>query len=149
MKLPLRLLRILILALLPGALAAATPGTDSRVAGAIQAEQARIAALTADDHAALDRLLAPEMIYTHSNAVVDDKTQFIASLTSGRLKYKSIEHSDQKARVYGDAVLLTNLTRVQSVSEGQDIRVTLRTTILYVKKDGQWQFVAWHSTLVP
>jgi hypothetical protein len=38
---------------------------------------------------------------------------------------------------------------VQSVSEGQDIRVTLRTTILYVKKDGQWHFVAWHSTRVP
>lgn len=148
MKIPHRLLGALLLSFLAAASTIAKPDDDPAT-GALAAEQARIAALAADDHAALDQLLAAEMIYTHSNGVVDDKRRFMASLTSGRLKYKTIEHADQQVRVYGDTVLLTNLTRVHSVSEGQDVRINLRTSILYVKKDGRWQFVAWHSTRVP
>jgi hypothetical protein len=38
---------------------------------------------------------------------------------------------------------------VFSVFEGQEMRPTLRFTIVYVKKAGQWQMAAWHSARVP
>jgi ketosteroid isomerase-like protein len=113
------------------------------------AEQARVAALIADDHAALDRLLSDDLTYTHSNSIVDTKAAFMESLTSGQLKYRSLEHSDQEVRIYGDTAILTGLTRVHSLALGEDIRLTLRFTIVYVRKDGRWQMAAWQSTRVP
>jgi len=115
----------------------------------LRAERARIAALVADDHTALGRLLADELIYTHSSAAVDGKASFMEALTSGRLKYKSLDHSGEQVRIYGDAALLTGETKIHSVAMGEDIRVSLRFTILYVRKDGHWQMTAWQSTRIP
>jgi len=141
------LLRLLALSLLLAApLAAAPTAAESAV---LAAEQARVSALIQDDFAALERILADELTYTHSNASVDTKAQFLSSLRSGRLKYKSLEHSDQRVRVYGEAAILTGRTNVHSVFEGQEMRPTLRFTIVYVNKAGRWQMAAWHSARVP
>jgi len=144
---PLPLLQLLALSLLLAApLAAAPTAAESAV---LAAEQARVTALIKDDFAALERILADELTYTHSNASVDTKEQFLSSLRSGRLKYKALEHSDQRVRVYGEAAILTGRTKVFSVFEGQEMRPTLRFTIVYVKKAGQWRMAAWHSARVP
>lgn len=137
--------------LLPFLLLAATAfgSTSHRAGEVLEAEQARIAALVADDHAALDRLLSSDLTYTHSNAVVDTKAEFMDSLISGRLKYRSLEHGDQQVRFYGDTALLTGVTRVFSTSQGAEVRLTLRFTIVYVHQSGRWQMVAWQSTRVP
>jgi ketosteroid isomerase-like protein len=141
------LLRFLPLAILLAApLAAAPTAAESAV---LAAEQARVAALVQDDFAALERLLADDLTYTHSNAAVDSKAQFLASLRSGRLKYQALDHSDQRVRVYGGAAILTGQTNVRSMFEGQPMRLTLRFTIVYIQRAGRWQMAAWHSARVP
>ncbi len=140
----LRLLPLLLLAAAP--LAAAPTAAESAV---LAAEQARVTALIQDDFAALERLLADELTYTHSNASVDSKAQFLASLRSGRLKYQALDHSDQRVRVYGEAAILTGRTNVRSRFEGQEMRLTLRFTIVYIQRAGRWQMAAWHSARVP
>jgi ketosteroid isomerase-like protein len=145
MKLPLPHLLIASLILLLPARAA----NRTIEAEVIAAEQSRVTALIQDDFAALDRLLSDDLTYTHSNALVDSKAQYIESLRSGRLKYKALDHEQQHVRVYGDTAVLTGLTRVYSIYQGQEGRPTLRFTIVYVKKSGRWQMAAWQSTRVP
>src|SRR5688572_28920958 len=50
-------------------------------------EQERVDAMTKGDLAALDRMLADDFIYTHSNARVETKQQLIDALKSGAFKY--------------------------------------------------------------
>jgi hypothetical protein len=144
MKTPNLLILVVVLSSIAGLYAAS--GSETEV---LQSEQARIAALVRDDYPALERLLSDDLSYTHSTAAVDTKPRYLESLRSGRLKYKSLDHEQQQVRLYGDTAVLTGLSKVCSIVEGQEVRLTLRFTIVYVKKSGRWQMVAWQSTRVP
>jgi len=112
-------------------------------------EKARIAALATDDLAALDRLMADDATYTHSNSVLDNKQAFLESIRSGRLKYVSLDHADQQVRLYGETAILNGTSKVLVLVEGKENRVALRFTLTYVFKDGRWQMAAWQSTRLP
>jgi ketosteroid isomerase-like protein len=112
-------------------------------------EAARIAATTANDFDALDRLLADDLTYTHSNAQLDTKSQFLETLRSGRTRYRVIEPSDVQVRVYGSVAVLTGRARVSVVTNNQPNEILLRFTSAWAQRDGRWQFVAWQSTRIP
>ena len=130
-------------------LAVISPLAASETDEVLQAERDRVTALIQDDYAALDRILSDDLIYTHSSALVETKAQYVASLRSGQLKYKSLEHSDQRVRIHGDVALLTGTSKVYSISNGQDIRLTLRFSIAYIKQAGHWKMALWQSTRIP
>jgi ketosteroid isomerase-like protein len=113
------------------------------------AESARIRATVTNDFEALDRLLADDLVYTHSNAQVDTKAQFIEILRSGRTKYQSIEPSDMTIRIYGPVAILTGQATVRVVASGEPRDLALRFTSAWHQRGGRWQFVAWQSTRVP
>lgn len=112
----------------------------------LQAEARRIKALVNDDIATLDRIFSPELSYTHSNGQTESKSEYLAALTSGRLKYKSIEHVEQVVRLYGKTAVLTAGTKIVAVNANRESRVTLRFTAVYVVQNGEWQMIAWQST---
>ncbi len=64
-------------------------------------------AMTKADGAALEKLLADELSYTHSNAQVQDKAAFISDIKSGKIKYLTVESTDQKARIFGNMAIVT------------------------------------------
>lgn len=124
--------------------AATGPEADVRAA-----EAARIEATVANDFDALERLLGDDLTYTHSNAQVDTKKQFIDILRSGRTRYRSIEPADVTVRVFGSVAILTGRAQVAVLSKGQPNEFALRFTSAWVQRDGRWQFVAWQSTRIP
>ena len=126
----------------PNALAA--PSDDI-----LAAENARVEALLRADYDALDRLLGEDLTYTHSTAVLDTKAMFMESLRSGRLRYHQFRHEDPKVRVLGDIGIINSVARIVAVNRGQENRNHLRVTIVYAKRDGRWQMVAWQSTRMP
>lgn len=111
-----------------------------------EVERRRVQALTGNDMAALERLLADDLVYTHSNGLVDSKESFLASLRSGAAKYEAMEHEDVRVRTYGETAVLTGLTKVKVKSRGEDLSLTLRFTSVYAKQAGHWRMVTWQST---
>jgi hypothetical protein len=134
---------------LSSTVSAAAADPTAREREVLDAERQRVDALARDDHAALARLLHADLSYTHSNGAVDDKPAFLASLTSGRVKYRSLQHADQRVRLYGDTALLTGTSQVQVVVNGNNLPLKLRFTMLYVQEGGTWQLAAWQSTRLP
>ena len=55
---------------------------------ALKAEDARYAAQTTNDFAAMEKLYSPDLVYVHSSAVVDSKDSYINSMRSGTVQYK-------------------------------------------------------------
>jgi len=119
-----------------------TPAADE----VLKREQQRVDYLAAGKLDELAAMLSPTMTYTHSSATLDTKEEFMDSLRSGRLVYKSLKHRDVQVRFPSpDVAILNGLSDVESVSGGKAQQTPLRFTIVYVRKNGVWLMEAWHS----
>lgn len=116
---------------------------------ALVAEDQRYAAQLTQDTGALDRLLADDLVYIHSNAQVDSKSSFIDSLRSGAVKYLTMQRSDVRVRTFGCVAIITGLANYDVHFNGKDIAVELRFHSVWTKRDGRLQFVSWQSTRTP
>lgn len=131
--------------LLAVALAPVATRAQSAAETAVRAlEERRVKALVEDDYAALEAIFGDDLHYTHSSAVVDDKASFMAALKSGKTKYESLERGPATVRIYGDTALMTGTALVGL--RGRTEKLSLRYTLLYVKRAGEWKMVAWQST---
>lgn len=117
----------------------------------LQAEKDRFAAMVKGDRAALEKLLADDLTYIHSTALVETKEQFIKSVTSGTIDYVSIvpSEADSKVRVNGNTAIVTGLAAVNVIDKGNDRKIRIRYTTAYTNRGGAWLLQAWQSTVIP
>ena len=117
----------------------------------LQAEKDRFAAMVKGDRAALEKLLADDLTYTHSTALLESKEQFIKSVTSGSIDYVSIVPSapDAKVRVNGTSAIVTGIAAVNVIDNGKDRKIRIRYTTVYANRGGAWLLEAWQSTVIP
>jgi len=139
--------RVLPVALLALALAPALRADEPADAAVARLEAERFEAQQKANVGALDRLLAPDLTYAHSTGKLDTKASFIESISSGALRYLSIAPpEDQRIRVYDAAAIVTGHCRMTVGSAGQEQKIHLRYTDVWVRKAGTWQMVAWQSS---
>src|SRR5262249_46097538 len=112
-------------------------------------EDARYAAQTGRDFAALERLLGDELVYIHSSAVVDDKASYIETQRAGTVIYRTMKRSDVTVRTYGCVAIITGLGNFDETNNGQDIAVELRFHSVWAKRAAGVQFISWEATRVP
>jgi len=132
--------RIVVLLMLSAAAFAADPADGLREAS----EGWRTAAIK-QDKAGLDRWLADDLSYAHSNGLTQNKAEYIASVTKGPAHYDTFHESDAKITIYGIAAVLTGFEDVKP-GKGESYRV--RKLEVYVKNNGRWQMAAHQSARV-
>src|ERR1700737_5258253 len=118
---------------------AQTPRTPEQQV--LQADMARFNAMTNGDLAALDRLLAIELTYIHSNARLEDRHAFLYGIRSGGTKYLKIIPTERQAHVMGNVAIVTGVAAVHAIDRGQDLDITIRYTNVHVLRDGRWQMM--------
>jgi ketosteroid isomerase-like protein len=134
-------------------LSASAPRAQGGDADAVKKlELERFKAQETNDFAALERLLADDLVYTHSSGAVDTKAAYIESLRSGKSKYLRITPEDLKVRTMGDLVLIHGRGQfvLEAMVNGQKGENPLHLSFLDVwqKKGGKWQMIAWQSTRI-
>ena len=115
----------------------------------IELDRKRMQAMAAQDIAALNDLLADDLIYTHSSARLDTKQSLIGNMESGATVYNGVEPSDVTAQDLGGAVVLTGVARIRVTSGGKPNAFAVRFTDVYANQGGKWQMVTWQSTRLP
>ena len=117
----------------------------------LQAEKDRFAAMVKGDRAVLEKLLADDLTYTHSTALLENKEQFLKSVTSGNIDYVSIvpNESDWKVRVNGNTAIVNGIAAVNVIDTGKDRKIRIRFTTVQTNRGGAWQLSAWQSTVIP
>jgi ketosteroid isomerase-like protein len=98
--------------------------------------------------AAVDQYEADDIITTDPGGRVTDKSQDKTDLSSGDLKFQSMELSDMRVRVYGDTAVAAGTNTLNGTYKGQDISGKYRFTDTWVKRNGKWQVVATQGTKV-
>jgi len=97
------------------------------------------------DAATLEKLLADDLSYTHSSALMETKADVLKGITSGKTKYKAIEFKTSKVRQYGNTVI-TNHEMVFAQPE----RVNkVYVTMVWAKQPAGWQLVQRQATRLP
>ena len=126
-------------------LLAAAAFAQSPAAQVQAAENAWIGGIKAHDAAALDRVLADDLIYVHSGGVVDSKAQYIAKVTSGKQVYKSVEQFKMKIRVDGSVAATQCWARMQGINAAGNFDDMLVVAHIWVKSPTGWR-LAYHQT---
>jgi uncharacterized protein (TIGR02246 family) len=103
------------------------------------------AAAVKQDRAALETLLADDLVYTHAGGQVQTKSEYIAAVMKGPPHYESMTYSDMKIRLYGKTAVLTAFADVKLTNQPA---FRVRTLHVYVENNGRWQLVAHESTRV-
>jgi hypothetical protein len=111
-------------------------------------QQELIAALKQGDRAALERLIAEGFTFVHSTGGLDTRREYIdntvAAAQAGRAP--DLERLDEHVEVYdGHTAVFTGRAILRG--RGDDIR--LRSTHVYVKREGRWQWAGGQSTRLP
>ena len=111
-------------------------------------EERRWAAMIAKDTATLSELFADEMSATHANAGTYTKASYLEAIER-TFDYQKVERTDTDARRVGDTVLLTGRARMDVAVDGRQVQVDARYSVVWVRKDGRWQFLCWQATAIP
>jgi ketosteroid isomerase-like protein len=69
-------------------------------------------------------------------------------LSSGRLRYISIEVSERTVRVYGDVAIILSREKTNIIRGDQQVGGDIRVTRTYRKFGDQWRVVATHASII-
>jgi hypothetical protein len=112
-------------------------------------ERQRFEAQVSKNYAVLEKVLANDLTYTHSNGNRDSKQSYIQSIRDGKSKYDAIDVEELNVRVYGNTAVINGVCMIKAINNGETINTHLRYTDVYVRKGSQWQMVAWQSLRMP
>ena len=112
-------------------------------------ERARFQAWIQKDTAALNKVIADDVVYCHSTGVCQNKSELTAFITGGQSVYRAMNVVELKPHEFGDTVVVNGKLDMKVETSGQLSAFQAIYTDVYVKRDGRWQLVRWQSTRLP
>jgi ketosteroid isomerase-like protein len=101
------------------------------------------------DMAVVERLEAADYVFTGPNGMLTGKSDDLNDLRTGNFKADAVDLNDLKARVYGNAAVVTGKATLKNCKwRGKDISGDYRFTDVWAKVNGNWQVVASQSAAV-
>lgn len=104
-------------------------------------------ALIKTDTQVLKLLLHTQLSLGHSNGLIEDKNALLQHLTSGYLKYNSIEEQGyNEIRFTGDAAWIRRQLEVDGALEGTAFHIKLHVLEVWLWQEGRWKLWCRQST---
>jgi ketosteroid isomerase-like protein len=97
----------------------------------------------AKDGKALEALILPELSYSHSSGVVQDKAEFLTGATDQKSKILSLEYKEPMIRVVGDAAIVRFhwVGESETVADGKKSSTNLHILMTWLKQGGEWKLL--------
>jgi len=138
----------LLLVLLP-LFALAQEGTDSSDKSLILAlEGAWNQAELHHDANAGAALMADTFISIDHHGKLLNRSQYLADLKDPSYNPEEISNSDTAVYLYGDTAIVTSVYRTKGTDNGKPFVHRGRFTDTWIKRNGKWQCIADHETLI-
>ena len=126
-------------------------GTGARKDELLLAElqQALAKARVSADRATIERIIAHDWRSTGPDGQVRDRAGVLADVfETGLHRIHRVEIDDVNVRLFGDAAVVTGRTHGVGEVEGSTYDVVIRFTDTFVRRQGRWQAVASHASLL-
>lgn len=116
----------------------------------ISIAQQLLDAVASGDKAVWEKYVADDLLYTDENWRILTKKQLIDSLGPLPKGYSgSIRVANVQSRINGDAAVLSYRALEEEYVFGQRISPTYLATDTYFKREGRWQLITSHVTVLP
>lgn len=93
-------------------------------------------------------MMTEDLTFTHANAVVESKAQFIEALETRTLQYQAITDENVSVRVHDGTGVVSGICRILVDASGTIIDIRVEFTELWVKEQETWKMMLWHATEV-
>jgi hypothetical protein len=90
-------------------------------------------------------MLSKDLVYTHSNGLVETREQHLANIAAGTIAYQSMVPETREISLYGKSARVTGIVVVAGLYKGTPFNLRLRYLALYVRSRRGWQLSAWQS----
>ena len=111
-------------------------------------EELRMAWLK-QDKGKLDSLTADQLSYSHSDAHLEDKTQFINGVMTRKATFKSLEWPELTVQIVGNSAVVRHLWVSESELDGKVTNTKIGVMQVWQKQDGGWKLLARASWRLP
>jgi ketosteroid isomerase-like protein len=111
-------------------------------------DQAWRKAILAKDAAALDKMLADDLVYGHATGIVDTKATYIAKVKSGKQLYQTLEQKKITVNLYGASALTHSWMHVTGVNQDGKFDDKVMLIHFWVKQNGTWRLAGHQTTKV-
>jgi ketosteroid isomerase-like protein len=115
----------------------------------LQTERDLAAAYQRSDADGIAQGVMEDYTLTHSTGKVTTRADDIAEAKKNDPKYEIFENYDMKARVHGDAAVVTGKTHTKGISGGKPFDWQFQFTDTFVKDGGRWRLLASHASKLP
>jgi len=134
--------RLLLLAL-AASLAAFAASPEEEVKTAVDHLRT---AIIKKDKTALDKLVAADVTYSHSNAKMENKAEMIASITGSDTVYYSMDMENTTYRIVGKTAMVQGKVIIVNSQKGEKKTLPLSILMVWVKNPAGWQLTARQTT---
>lgn len=105
-------------------------------------DKAWAAAVVANDVASVEKICAADLIYAHSNGVIDSYEVYMDRLRNKTSDYQSIDIGEISAKLYGDTAIVNARAAFRVLADGNQVHNDIAYTHVYLKRDGEWKMIA-------
>ncbi len=106
-------------------------------------------AMIAADEEALNNIAADGLTYGHSDAGIQNKAEFVHSLTSGQSVFVTLQLDCLHMQVLGNVAILRHHFVANTNDGGIPRSVNIHILWVWQKNNGQWQMLARQAVKIP
>lgn len=114
-------------------------------------ERQRCSALIAKDFAALESVVARDVVHVHTNGAVDDYASYI-EFVQRKLDFLEVYRGELQVRVHGDSAVMSGTQTIvvrRPGDTGAGRRIDAVVVQAWQLRDGRWQQVSFQATAAP
>jgi ketosteroid isomerase-like protein len=115
----------------------------------LQTERELATAYLRSDVDAIAQGVMEDYTLTNSMGKITTRADDIDEAKKNDPKYEIFENYDMKARVHGDAAIVTGKTHTKGISSGKPFDSQFQFTDTFVKDGGRWRLYAGHVSKLP
>jgi ketosteroid isomerase-like protein len=93
-------------------------------------------------------LMADTFISVDHHGALLNKGQYLAGIKDLSFNPQEISNSETNVYIYGDTAIVSSAYRTKGVDNGKPFQHHGRFTDTWIKRNGKWQCVADHETLI-
>ncbi|MCL4840480.1 MAG: DUF4440 domain-containing protein [Bryobacteraceae bacterium] len=115
------------------------------------AERAWASGVTGKNYPVLDKVLANDLIYSHSNGLVDTKKSYIDALKTGKAEYYQINYESIRVKMLdaNTAMAFCRAFFQTKAADGSKQEMVLAFLHVFRKNGNDWQLVGHQSARMP
>lgn len=107
------------------------------------------ALLLEPNEAKFKEITSSKLTYGHSNSLIEDQSEFITALVSGKSDYVKIDINEQKTEIIGKTAIVRQKMELDVASNGTPNHLNLKVLLVCAKEKGKWILVARQAVRIP